>query len=181
MLLLFLLPTATAVSADDEKDERIKVDIEKFPELTCDKYGVFEGDNLVDPNNPQYNPSLKTIPRFKSTDNKKTYNKETPWPGEADWGTSLRDKSTVTFWQAWQKINTSITLPENTDTLFAPTLKGANGCRLESVAWYTNSLGTTYRYGPFGRIAQPHQVKLSAFGLHLLMPALSVNMLMPQT
>ncbi|MBN1367541.1 MAG: hypothetical protein JW967_06425 [Dehalococcoidales bacterium] len=165
ILLLFI---TNSVLANDTKNERILVDTKKFPELTCDRYGVFEGDNLVDPNNPNYDPSLVYGPegsRFgppgkrnldfyrsigwnineESVLLEKDLNKKDPWPGDAEYGTFLRSGKSVQLVQAYQKIYPTITLNESGDFLYAPTLLGPDNCRIESVASYVRSGTTTYR------------------------------------
>jgi hypothetical protein len=167
-LIISLLLTPSVLAQDEKDNEMIKVDVEKFPELTCNKYSVFEGDNLLDPESPNYDPSLKYGPegtRFgppgkrnldfyrekgmiideRSAFLEEDLKDEQPWPGDADYGTALRSGMGVEFTQAYQKIYTTINLYQDGDLLYAPTLLGPDDCRLESFAMYVRKGITTYR------------------------------------
>ncbi len=169
ILIICLSIVSSTALAQDEKDNRKKVDIEKFPELTCNKYGVIEADNLLDPNSPNYDPSLRyglegtrfgppgkqnldfyrklgiDVDQYNYLE--KDRKKSDPLPGDISWGTVIDDDNSVEAVQAYQKIHTSLTLNGNSwKYLYAPTLMAPDYCRLEIVVRYKHHNGVTERH-----------------------------------
>ena len=157
--------------AQAPQEERVRVDVTKFPELTSTRYGVFWGDNLLNPNSPNYDPSLRYGPdgtRFGQPggQNLDFYRrngiavdeaslrlengrkKGDPWPGDGDYGTIINDGLTgLTETHAYLKIHTDLNLNEDNTQLFAPTMLGPDYCRLEAVIRYQRDYyGVTHRY-----------------------------------
>jgi hypothetical protein len=148
--LFFAFVPSTAL-AEDGSDGRIRVDVTKFPELTNTRVGRFEGDNWLDPRNRNYNPSaIPKTPRFTELENPSPNSnigrpKQLPFPGDGEYGTNIAGGNQVEFTSAYQKVDPTITLFENNDVLYAPTLMGPDYSRLESVAAYYRIGTTTYR------------------------------------
>jgi len=130
------------------------VDISKFPGLSSNKYGLCELENVCDPNSPNYDPSQLYGPegtRFGPPgkgikDSSRDYDKDDPFPGDADYGTALYSGKSVECVYATQKINTSISLNDTGDFLYAPTLLPPDYCRLETLASYHYNGSSTEKY-----------------------------------
>lgn len=103
-------------------------------------------NNLLDPNNPNYDPSgidrLKSTP-FSSPDNtKSSIISPMDTTDHLWWGTNIGTNSNLFGVYAYQSIYNTISLYDDGDALFAPTMRAPNGDPLELVTAYTKS-GTT--------------------------------------
>lgn len=143
VMSVVLLPPVLAAPEQEQENEE-----EQFPEEECDKYGICELDNFLDPDSPNYDPDLADAlegTRFSSNteaDIEANEEDDLPFPGDSEYGSILRPDKGVIKVKAYQRIFTDLELNDNDDTLFAPTLFASDYCRLESLAAYYYAEGS---------------------------------------
>ena len=157
VISIFSLIILAVPAMADDHDSNSNSETELVPPLSDPSkidYNALTNYDLLNPDNPKYDPSLKYGPegtRFgppgKNTPNIPELSQGANSPlVDGQWfGTNIFYNSNIYGVYASQSVYNNITLNESGDILYAPTIIGPNQCGLEMTTEYKRTGSTTSR------------------------------------
>jgi hypothetical protein len=158
LLATLLISAIPAIAENPSSDNKESKDI-IVPPLSDPSKANYDSptiNNLLDPRNPNYDPSgiygpegTRFGPPGKRSPDISELSKGIISPLAEDhqnWGTNVYYNSSIYGIYGYQAVFTTINLNESSDTLYAPTMLCPNQCPYEMTTYYVRSWITTNRY-----------------------------------